>query len=190
MGKNKKAKSWRYSGGLPLSKRFQLSMRRNRAVFYSWGIFLACVIIFVIAYPRLVSSSAFSSLSAGTAKIIGLTLNLFHTAAIVDGGVVSSNNFSVEIIGECTGIVPLLIFISAVIAYPCRIKQKLIGIAIGTGAIYLLNLVRIVSLFYVGSAFPVFFSTAHLSGWQGLTILLTLILWLYWVRKWGYNNAP
>lgn len=189
MGKKRKAKSRRYTSRLPLRKRFQLLMRRNGAVVRSSGIFLFCIFIFILVYPRLVSSSAFSYLNACTARVSGLILSFLKTPVKIDGTVVSSSSFSVEIIGECTGIVPTLIFLSAVLAYPCRMKQKLAGIAIGIGAIYLLNLVRIVSLFYIGSFFPNFFNTAHLNVWQGLTILLTLVLWLFWVRKCGYNNA-
>ena len=137
----------------------------------------------ILAYPALVTSAAFNHIMAFTARITGLILGALGTPAAANGTIVTSNNFSVAIIGECTGIVPIMIFLSAVVAYPCRLKQKLAGMAIGIVVLYLINLVRIVSLFYVGAYYPDFLETAHLVLWQGLMILLALILWLFWANR-------
>ena len=137
----------------------------------------------VLTYPALVTSAAFKHIITFTARITGLILGVLGTPAEANGTLVSSDDFAVTIIGECTGIVPMLIFLSAVVAYPCGIKHKLAGMGMGIVALYLLNLIRIVSLFSIGSSYPDFLETAHMVLWQGLMILLALILWLFWANR-------
>ena len=52
----------------------------------------------------------------------------------------------------------------------------------------MLNLFRIVSLFFVGAYFPKVFHMVHVDGWQALFILITLFLWIAWAR-WALRGA-
>ena len=58
----------------------------------------------------------------------------------------------------------------------------LIGIAIGIVAVQGLNIVRVISLFYIGQWNFKVFEWAHLYVWQALIMLDVLIVWLLWVR--------
>jgi len=49
--------------------------------------------------------------------------------------------------------------------------------------LFVLNLVRTVSLYYIGAHIPVFFDTAHFVVWQAAMILAVVILWLVWVGR-------
>lgn len=146
-------------------------------------IFAGCILISVFVYSRFVDSQGMHSLMAFTAAATAFILNLFGGNVQLAGTSVSSANFSIGIVGECTGLIPTIIFVSAVLAYPCRIKDKVIGMAIGIFGLYLLNLTRTVSLFYIGSSFPSLFNTAHFLVWQSLIILAAIALWLFWVGK-------
>ena len=53
---------------------------------------------------------------------------------------------------------------------------------IGFFAIQGLNIVRIVSLFYLGQWNQVAFEWFHLYLWQALIILDALVVWLVWLR--------
>jgi len=56
-------------------------------------------------------------------------------------------------------------------------------VALGLLAIGGLNLVRLVSLFYVGTYMPQHLDVAHLVVWQGVMVLSVVVLWLYWVQR-------
>lgn len=180
--KKRAKKRWQPSG-LAFNVRLKLFIRRNRVLLRAGGVFFFCILVSVLVYPKFLGSDAFDGLKAFTARATGFFLNLFRTPAEVNGTIVSSSDFSINIVGECTGVVPMIIFLSAVLAYPGKIKQKLVGMAIGIAGLYLLNLVRTVSLFYIGSAFPDFFESAHFIAWQALMILFAIVLWLFWVEK-------
>ena len=93
-----------------------------------------------------------------------------------------TTGFGVRIERGCNGVEALIILFAAIFAFPAPIKNKLIGFTIGFFAIQLLNLVRIVSLFYLGQWNQVAFEWFHLYLWQALIILDALVVWLIWLR--------
>ncbi len=94
----------------------------------------------------------------------------------------TANGFSVTILAGCNGVEAMIVLIAAILAYPSPWKHRLMGIVAGVAAIQVLNLVRIVSLFYIGQWSLKVFEWAHLYGWQVLIMLDVLIVWLLWLR--------
>ena len=105
--------------------------------------------------------------------------NVVATANVIRD---KSTGFGVRIERGCNGVEALIILFSAIFAFPAPLKNKLIGFAIGFFAIQGLNLVRIVSLFYLGQWNQVAFEWFHLYLWQALIILDALVVWLIWLR--------
>ena len=164
--------------------RVRVFLSRNRVVVRACIIFLFCIGLFTFALFMLMWGDTLDAFQDFTAGATAFFVNLFGGEAEVDGAVILSPASSpLEIIPECLGIISMAIFVSAVLAYPCRIKQKMVGVAIGILALYVLNLVRTVSLFYINSHFPNFLDTAHNLIWQSLMILAAIVLWLFWVEK-------
>jgi len=93
-----------------------------------------------------------------------------------------TTGFGVRIERGCNGVEALIILFAAIFAFPAPLKSKLIGFVIGFFAIQSLNLVRIVSLFYLGQWNQVAFEWFHLYLWQALIILDALVVWLIWLR--------
>ena len=94
----------------------------------------------------------------------------------------STTGFGVRIERGCNGVEAVIILFAAIFAFPAPLKNKLVGFVIGFFAIQLLNLVRIVSLFYLGQWNQVAFEWFHLYLWQALIILDALVVWLVWLR--------
>ncbi len=94
----------------------------------------------------------------------------------------ADGTFIVSIERGCNGIEAVIILISAIIAFPAPWKHRLIGLVAGFIAIQLLNLVRIVSLFFLGLWSQVWFEWFHLYLWQALIVLDALIVFLIWLR--------
>jgi len=95
----------------------------------------------------------------------------------------TSNGFAVSIEAGCNGVEATLVLIAAILAFPSTWKQKLWGLALGFVAVQGLNVVRIISLFYLGQWNMTAFEWAHLYIWQALIMLDVLIVWLIWVRR-------
>jgi exosortase H (IPTLxxWG-CTERM-specific) len=93
-----------------------------------------------------------------------------------------TTGFGVRIERGCNGVEALIILFAAIFAFPAPLKSKFIGFFIGFVAIQGLNLVRIVSLFYLGQWNQVAFEWFHLYLWQALIIMDALVVWLIWLR--------
>jgi len=105
--------------------------------------------------------------------------NVIATANVIRD---KTSGFGVRIERGCNGVEALIILFAAIFAFPAPFRSKLIGFAIGFVAIQALNLVRIISLFYLGQWNQVAFEWFHLYLWQALIILDALVVWLVWLR--------
>ena len=108
----------------------------------------------------------------------------FDENVIATGNVIRDkvSGFGVRIERGCNGLEAVIILFSAMFAFPAPFKNKLIGFVIGFFAIQLLNLVRIISLYYLGQWNYTAFEWFHLYLWQALIILDALVVWLIWLR--------
>ena len=112
--------------------------------------------------------------------------NVVATANVIRD---KTNGFGVRIERGCNGVEALIILFAAIFAFPAPFKNKLLGFAIGFFAIQALNLVRIISLFYLGQWNQVAFEWFHLYLWQALIILDALVVWLVWLRTLPQSGA-
>jgi len=157
--------------------------RRNWIAIRSCLIFVASLAVWLAWYPKLVGIDALGGLLELNAKLTGSALGILGNHVDVSGTLVSSPDFSMRIGHECTAIVPMVILLCAVLAYPSRVRHKLVCLAIGLPVLFLLNLVRTVTLFYAGVHIPGFFDTAHFVVWQSAMILAVVALWLFWIGR-------
>jgi len=139
--------------------------------------------VWSVWYPSLVNMRALEGLLEFVAGLTGRVLAVLGGEVEVAGTLVFSPEFSMRIAPECTAVVPMVILLSGVVAYPSSIRQKALCLVLGLPLLFLLNLVRTVSLFYIGVSFPDFFDTAHFVVWQSVMILAVIAVWLFWVGK-------
>lgn len=118
------------------------------------------------------------------ADISGWFMSLVDPNVAVAGKVIAStvNGFAVSIEPGCNGVEAMIVLLAAILAFPAPWTYKLKGLAWGFLAIQALNLVRIISLFYLGQWNREWFDWAHLYIWQALIMLDALIVFLIWIR--------
>ena len=111
-------------------------------------------------------------------------VRLFDPQVIADGKVLQSadGSFAVSIEAGCNGVEATIVLIAAMLSFPAPWKRRLLGLAIGVVAVQGLNIVRVISLFYLGQWSFDAFDFAHRYVWQALIMLDVLIVWLLWVR--------
>ena len=148
---------------------------------------LFCILLlglFTLELVRPVEQYVILPFTAGIADVSTFLIRLFDDDAIAYGKVIQSTStgFAVSIERGCNGIEAVIILASAIFAFPAPLKHKLAGFAVGFVAIQALNLVRIISLFYLGQYSHTWFEWFHLYLWQALIILDALVVWLLWLR--------
>jgi exosortase/archaeosortase family protein len=115
--------------------------------------------------------------------------DLFGNYIYREGAFIYSTDFGFHVTAECTSIAPTFIFISAVIAWPSTLNEKLCGILIGAITLFFINLIRILTLFYIGASFPNYLDLFHYYIWQAMIVLLALGIWLFWIDKMVHDTA-
>lgn len=137
----------------------------------------------------------------GVAHVSTAIIDVFDDDAIASGKEIHSKTtgFAVSIERGCNGLEAVIILFAALFAYPAPWRHRLVGFALGFVAIQGLNLVRIISLFYLGDwetgkCIPgeacerVWFDWFHLYLWQALIIIDALVVWLVWLRYLPYER--
>lgn len=114
---------------------------------------------------------------------VGL-VTLFDATVQSEGKVLwnASTGFGVSIEAGCNGLEAYIVLVAAIMAFPSSWRQKLAGLGTGFLAVQFLNVLRVISLFYLGQWSMPVFEFAHEFLWQALIMLDVLVFWLLWVR--------
>ena len=94
----------------------------------------------------------------------------------------AKTGFGVSIEPGCNGVEAAIVLVAAMLSFPAPWLMKLWGIVIGFAAVQAVNLIRVVTLFFIGQWNLKVFEFAHLYMWQALIMLDVLIVWLIWMR--------
>jgi exosortase H (IPTLxxWG-CTERM-specific) len=114
----------------------------------------------------------------------GWLMRLFDDQVTTSGKIISSTvqPFAVSIEPGCNGIEAMIVLLAGIMAVRAPLGYKVAGLLAGFVAIQGLNLVRIISLYYLGLWDREIFEWAHLYVWQALIILDSLVVFLVWAH--------
>jgi exosortase H (IPTLxxWG-CTERM-specific) len=123
-------------------------------------------------------TSWLATVSAAVARLIDPTV-ISHGRVLQQS---APPYFGVSIEAGCNGVEATIVLLGAMLAFPSSWRMKLWGIGLGFIAVQSVNLIRIVSLFFLGQWSFKAFEFAHLYMWQALIMLDVLVVWLLWMR--------
>ncbi len=129
----------------------------------------------------------FTGAIATTSRV---ALNVLGQQVQQTGTVLTSPRFAVNIRNGCNGVEALIIFLAAVLSFPATWRSRAVGLLLGTIAIQLINLVRVVALFLTGAYLPKLFESSHTVIWQTIVILCAVLLWIFWANRYAIRPEP
>jgi exosortase H (IPTLxxWG-CTERM-specific) len=121
----------------------------------------------------------------GLAHFCAQLVAFFDDNAVATGKILRNrvNGFAVSIEAGCNGVEATLVLLAGVLAFPSTWKQKMWGLGVGFIAVQGLNVIRIISLFYIGQWNRTAFDWAHLYIWQALIMVDVLVVFLIWLNR-------
>ncbi len=145
---------------------------------------MVLVTLFTLELIPAVHEAVILPFTSFVAYISAGVASFFDSSIQAEGIVMRSleNGTAVKIMPGCNGVEAMIVLAAAMIAFTATWKQKLVGLIFGFIGIQALNIVRIISLFYLLQWNKEWFEWAHLYVWQALIILDALILFILWVR--------
>lgn len=159
----------------------QASVASKRPIFVFvllFAVFLG--LFYVITFIPYINKELLPGLQVVNADLSAAIMNVFGEGASVRETTIVSSRYSVNIAHGCDAVEPAALFIAAVLAFPASLRAKLPGLVLGTGLLLVLNLVRIISLFYTGIHWQSLFETMHIDVWQPAFVVLSLFFWIVW----------
>jgi len=123
------------------------------------------------------------------ARAVASVLRLFgETGAGATGPIVHTERFSLNIAMGCDGVEAAALFLAGVLAFPTTWRAKLIGLAFGIPLIQLINLGRLVGLYYAGVWLPSVVEEVHVYVAQTIIILLSTALLVFWLERFAVRQ--
>ncbi|MDP1679490.1 MAG: exosortase H [Candidatus Nitrotoga sp.] len=150
------------------------------------------VTLFAAELTQPMQSAVVLPWTAALVRISAGLINLIDSHVTAFDKIIQSttNGFAVSIEAGCNGIEAAIVLIAAMLAFTAPWKYRVIGIFVGLFAVQALNIVRVISLFYLGQWNMKVFEWAHLYLWQALIMLDVLIVWLIWLRTLPSISPP
>lgn len=157
----------------------------NREIGIRWGLFLGLMILgSMVGASEAFKAAALTPLCRTQTLISAWILQALGSPVVrIDNQLHDPvSGQAIEVLWACSGADVCFILAAAMGICPASIKARLIGIVLGFLMIQGMNVVRIISLFYLNIYSPAGFEFAHLYLWQGLLMLDALVLMLVWLR--------
>jgi exosortase H (IPTLxxWG-CTERM-specific) len=145
-------------------------------------------ICLLAGFALLLAPFSQSSVTAFTVGVVGVCAKL---VAVCGGRVTAAHDvllnpvtgFSIKVEDTCNASNVTILLWAAILAFPAPWREKVKGLLIGTLLLHGVNLIRIASLFYIGQHSPGMFEFTHLYVWEGLIMLITLVIFWNWVQR-------
>jgi exosortase/archaeosortase family protein len=136
----------------------------------------AVFLLYAVGHP------AFAAYLRGYASISAAVLRLMGEDVEVVESTIRSVRGSIEVRRGCDAFQPAALLCANVLAFPAAFRHKLAGVFGGLALILALNLLRIISLFWLVDGDPDLFQAWHMTIWPIGFILISLGIWLLWAR--------
>ncbi len=143
---------------------------------------LVALIAYGIVYLPPVREHVIGPFTLGITHLSGWLIQAFGGEVWMSGNTLSIPGFAVQVLDMCNGVEATIILWAALIAFPSPIGYKLKGLLIGTLTVHFLNIIRIISLLYLGAYDEQMFHWVHWYLWDALIMLDILVVFLVWLR--------
>jgi len=155
---------------------------------------LVLLVLFGLELVNPIQKMIIEPFTVSLATLSAYLLHLFDSDVASSGIILRSvsNGSAVAIQAGCNGVEAVICLAASIIAFDSTIKQKIVGLILGFIAIQFLNIIRIISLFYLLQWDQKWFEWAHLYAWQALIfldVLIVFVIWVRWISKSTLDDA-
>lgn len=108
----------------------------------------------------------------------------FDSRVVAEGDILRFNDGrgAVQVLAGCNAVEVCALLVAAILAFPGRLRDGLIGAAVGVLALQVVNLGRIISLLYLSRGSEHLFDFFHAYVWDAMIGLEGLLIFFFWTR--------
>jgi exosortase/archaeosortase family protein len=119
---------------------------------------------------------------AAYAHLAGAAISLFDSSVRVHGTMITGR-VSLEFAMSCDAMDVFILFAAATLASPAAWRWRLAGLGAGFVSVAAVNVLRIVSLYWIGAFAPARFEFFHMQLWPLAIVVLASAGFVVWVRR-------
>lgn len=101
---------------------------------------------------------------------------------IIENNSIMLEHFRVNVNAGCDGLEVISLFIIAVVSFPVSFKKKYLVLLFGSLIIFILNILRIIALFYIGYKYNEYLDLFHHDIFPVFFIIIEFLMWSYWIN--------
>jgi exosortase/archaeosortase family protein len=117
-----------------------------------------------------------------TMASLAAVAHLLRMEYVAAGSYVTLAGATLDIVSDCTPLMPTLALWCAILAFPARWTWKALGMSAGALLLWIYNLSRVLALALVLRHHPAWFEFVHAYLWQTATLGIVLLMFIGWVR--------
>ncbi|MBI1852387.1 MAG: exosortase H [Planctomycetes bacterium] len=141
------------------------------------------IVLFALLFVPALEDAVVEPFMSATAASAACVLEVLGEAVVRNGlTLVPSSGSAITIAHGCDVTYEWILFVAAIVAFPASWRSRGLGLLVGLPAIFLLNLVRVVTLFYLASRESSAFEFIHVYVWQTFFIAFVFGVWALWAR--------
>lgn len=161
------------------------SMDRRPALFFILALAFCMLAFNLLVYRNVATGRAWEAYLSVNARCAGWVLNSLGEPVNAIGASLRSARFSLDIKSGCDSIQASAFLVFAILFSPVgvRFRSRLLPVAYGVIFLAVLNIFRIVTLYFAGVHLVKWFDFIHGDLWQGIFTLVPLIWWLAWTQR-------
>lgn len=161
--------------------------QKRPILFFVGGFGILLVLFYAFWQSQFFNVNVLPSIVSVNAALSSMLLNLMGQDTSSNGELLSSPLFSINVSRGCDAIEAMALFVSTTLAFPMSWRIKIIGIMNGIILLFVLNLIRIITLFIAGIYKPNLFEILHVQIWPTIIIIIACLLWILLI-KWNVRN--
>lgn len=120
----------------------------------------------------------------GLVDVCAFFIGPFDSRVLAEGDVLrfSDGRGAVRVLAGCNAVEVCALLAAAILAFPARFRDCLIGAGVGVVALQVVNLLRIISLLYLSRGSQDIFEFFHHYVWDAMIGLEGLLIFFFWTR--------
>lgn len=156
---------------------------QKQKVLFLLKFLLTLIVAYAIVAWNPVNDRVIVPFTAALAATATAVLQTFGEQVTVNGTLLSSSRFGVQVNNGCNGVEAMLILLAAIVAFPASIRARAVGLLTGIVVVQVLNQVRIISLYLLGAYRPRLFDVFHTAVWQIVVIGAAMVVFVVWTTR-------
>ena len=163
----------------------------NKEIKFIFSFLIISSILYVlisIYYNNDIPLIGAKNVASNTNKILNM-LGI-KTLIIDDDTIYLPGNIALKIILECTGLYEMMILSAIILSYPTNMRNKFYGIILGIIIIYILNMLRLISISYILIYYADKFNFVDRYLWQISLVIFISVAYTIWLKSIERSGSP